>query len=147
MSIAVYTFTAANPKPRTGFEPPHLAAKQKQGRLRKPAGGFKPPATHQGGQGLLQTALAYLGSLKQPKARSCPGASFNAGPGELAAPSGIGAPSPNALIGLGASNTTLNQICCRIQPADLKNSRILLLQMQHPTLFPPPPINPIAQMC
>ncbi|KAJ9082702.1 hypothetical protein DSO57_1002219 [Entomophthora muscae] len=39
----------ANPKPGTGFEPLHLAVKQKRGWLRKPAGGFEPPATHQGG--------------------------------------------------------------------------------------------------
>ncbi|KAJ9077596.1 hypothetical protein DSO57_1015220 [Entomophthora muscae] len=114
----------------------------------KPGTGFKPPATHQGVQGPLQTALAYLGSSKQPKAGSHPGASLNAGLGELVAPSSIGAPSHNALIGQGAANATLNQICCRIQPADLKNPRILLLQMQYSTLlFPPPPINPIAQMC
>ncbi|KAJ9070074.1 hypothetical protein DSO57_1012130 [Entomophthora muscae] len=43
----------ANPKPRTGFEPLRLAAKQKRGQPRKPSGGLEPPATHQGGQGPL----------------------------------------------------------------------------------------------
>ncbi|KAJ9048412.1 hypothetical protein DSO57_1035341 [Entomophthora muscae] len=137
----------ANPKPGTGFEPLRSAAKQKRGRPRKPTGGFKPPATHQGGQGPLQTALAYLGSSKQPEAGSCPGASFNAGPGELAAPNGIGAPSPNATIGLGAPNAVLNQICCRMQPADLIKFRFLLLPLQlNLPLFLPPPITPAALM-
>ncbi|KAJ9073279.1 hypothetical protein DSO57_1018161, partial [Entomophthora muscae] len=102
-------------KPRTGVEPLHLAAKKKRGCLQKPAGGFKPPTTHQGRRGLFQTTLTYLGSLKWPEAGSRPGASFNAGLGELAAPSGIRAPSPNAIIGLGASNAILNQICWVLQ--------------------------------
>ncbi|KAJ9051229.1 hypothetical protein DSO57_1006481 [Entomophthora muscae] len=72
--------------------------------------GLEFKAWNRGGQGPLQTALDYLGSLKQPEAGSCPGASFNDVSGELAAPSGIGAPSPNALNGLGASKATLNQI-------------------------------------
>ncbi|KAJ9075029.1 hypothetical protein DSO57_1000313 [Entomophthora muscae] len=94
----------------TGFEPPHSAAKQKQGWLQKPARGFESLTTHQDRQGLIQTALAILGSLNQPQNRSCPGASLNTGLGELAALNGIGAPSPNAIIGLGASNVPLNQI-------------------------------------
>ncbi|KAJ9078485.1 hypothetical protein DSO57_1006260 [Entomophthora muscae] len=44
----VMQIVRANPKPRMGFKPLCLAVKQKQGQPRKPAGGFKPPATHQG---------------------------------------------------------------------------------------------------
>ncbi|KAJ9052829.1 hypothetical protein DSO57_1030274 [Entomophthora muscae] len=136
----------ANPKPRTGLKPLHLAAKKKRGRPRKPAGGFRPPANHQGGQGPLKTAQIGQGSLKQPKAGSRPGASFNAGPGELLAPNSIGAPSPNATIGLGAPNAALNQIC-RMQPEYLINFRFLLLQLQlNLPLFLPPLITPAALM-
>ncbi|KAJ9075020.1 hypothetical protein DSO57_1000306 [Entomophthora muscae] len=116
-------------KPGTGFKPPHLAPSKSKGSCESPLGDSNPNRPP-GQEGPFQTVLAYLGSSKRPKARSHSGASFNASPGKLAAPSGIGAPSPNAITRLGASNATLDQICCRMQPADLINSRFLLLLLQ-----------------
>ncbi|KAJ9083679.1 hypothetical protein DSO57_1032362 [Entomophthora muscae] len=96
--------------PGTGFEPPHRVAKQKHRQLQKPTGRFKPPTTHQGRFEAVQTALTYLSSLNCPPGETQPGASIKTGLGELAASTGIGAPSSNSIIGLGAPNATLDQI-------------------------------------
>ncbi|KAJ9063160.1 hypothetical protein DSO57_1002894 [Entomophthora muscae] len=113
--ITALSVRASTRKSGMGFELPNLAAKQKRRQPQKPTGGFKPPDTHQGGCGAVQTFLAYLGCLNCPQGRICPGASIETGLGELAAPNSIGAPSPNAIIGLGAPNAALNQICWVLQ--------------------------------
>ncbi|KAJ9079126.1 hypothetical protein DSO57_1038708 [Entomophthora muscae] len=58
---------AAKPKPRTGFKPPHSAAKQKQGQPRKPAGGFDPPSIHPKSD-LLQNATSRSEKFQNPAA-------------------------------------------------------------------------------
>ncbi|KAJ9076555.1 hypothetical protein DSO57_1024973 [Entomophthora muscae] len=118
--------------PGTGFEPSHQAAKQKRKRLQKLAGGFKSPNHPPGWK---------WGSLNCLQDVTWPGASINTGPGELVAPNVIGAPSPNATIGLGAPNAVLNQICWVLQQISyqedlLQNSTSRSLKSLVPTANP-----------
>ncbi|KAJ9074105.1 hypothetical protein DSO57_1009700 [Entomophthora muscae] len=86
------------------------------------------------------------GPLSSAQYGSQPVASFNTGPGELAAPISIGASSPNAIIGLGGFNATLNQICCVLQQicyqADpIQNSSSRFASEMFPVPFASNPAN------
>ncbi|KAJ9080720.1 hypothetical protein DSO57_1022002 [Entomophthora muscae] len=107
---------AAIPKlTNPGIEPATVAAKQKHGQPRKPAGGFEPPTNHQGGWEPTLKREIGLNLLSIMKHSKMTRASLQTGPGGLAALNSSRATSSNATNELGGSHQLVNDFCWVIQ--------------------------------
>ncbi|KAJ9089187.1 hypothetical protein DSO57_1015514 [Entomophthora muscae] len=102
-------------KSSLGVKPATSAVKKKCRQLHKPAGGIKPPMSHQGGWKPTLKREISLNFLSTVKAAVSIRVSSQSGPEGLVAPNGSRATSSNAINELGGSYLTINDFCWIIQ--------------------------------